>query len=33
VVQTADPDDLARLVAPYRTIVIELLGRMKDSPD
>jgi hypothetical protein len=33
VVQTADPDDLARLAAPYRTIVIEPLGRRKGSPD
>jgi len=27
VVQTADPDDLARLAAPYRTVVIEPLAR------
>jgi predicted nucleic acid-binding protein len=26
-VQTADPDDLGRLAAPYRTIVIEPLAR------
>jgi len=25
VVQTADPDDLSRLAAPYRTVVIEPL--------
>jgi predicted nucleic acid-binding protein len=29
VVQTADPDDLARLAAPYRTVIIESLGRSK----
>jgi predicted nucleic acid-binding protein len=28
-VQTADPDDLGRLAAPYRTIVIEPLARKK----
>ena len=27
VVQTADPDDLGRLAAPYRTVVIENLAR------
>lgn len=26
VVQTADPDDLVRLAAPYRTVVIEPIG-------
>jgi predicted nucleic acid-binding protein len=29
VVQTADPDDLARLAGPYRTVIIESLGRSK----
>jgi hypothetical protein len=33
VVQTADPDDLGRLAAPYRTVVIESLARRKGSPD
>jgi hypothetical protein len=33
VVQTADPDDLGRLAAPYRTVVIEPLARRKGSPD
>ena len=28
-IQTADPDDLGRLAAPYRTIVIETLARKK----
>src|ERR1700759_880473 len=28
-VQTADPDDLGRLAAPYRTVVIESLTRKK----
>jgi hypothetical protein len=32
VVQTADPDDLARLAAPYWTVVIEPLARSKSSP-
>jgi predicted nucleic acid-binding protein len=32
VVQTADPDDLVRLAAPYRTVVIEPLARRKGSP-
>ena len=32
VVQTADPDDLGRLAAPYRTVVIEPLARRKDLP-
>jgi hypothetical protein len=31
-VQTADPDDLGRLAAPYRTVVIEPLNRKKSSP-
>lgn len=26
VIQTADPDDLSRLAAPYRTIIIESVG-------
>jgi predicted nucleic acid-binding protein len=29
VVQTADPDDLGRLAAPYRTVVIEPLAQRK----
>jgi predicted nucleic acid-binding protein len=29
VVQTADPDDLGRLAAPYRTILIDPLARKK----
>jgi hypothetical protein len=33
VVQTADPDDLARLAAPYRTVVIEPLARTNGSWD
>lgn len=33
IVQTADPDDLSRLAAPYRTVVIEPLARAKGSPD
>jgi hypothetical protein len=33
VVQTADPDDLALLAAPYRTVVIEPLAPKKGSPD
>jgi hypothetical protein len=33
VVQTAEPDDLGRLAAPYRTVVIEQLARGKGSPD
>lgn len=33
VVLTADPDDLGRLAAPYRTVVIESLARSKGSPD
>ena len=32
VVQTADPGDLARLAAPYRTVVIEDLAHRKGSP-
>lgn len=32
VVQTADPDDLAALAAPYRTVVVEQLARRKGSP-
>jgi predicted nucleic acid-binding protein len=31
VVLTADPDDLGRLAAPYRTVVIESLARSKGS--
>jgi predicted nucleic acid-binding protein len=31
VVQTADPDDLGRLAAPYRTVVVEPLNRRKGS--
>lgn len=31
VVQTADPDDLTRLAAPYRTVVVEPIGRKKNS--
>ena len=31
VIQTADPDDLARLADPYRTVVIERLARPKRS--
>ena len=33
VVLTADPDDLGRLAAPYRTVVIEPLAQGKGSPD
>jgi hypothetical protein len=33
VVQSADPDDLTRLAAPYRTVVIEPLARRKGSQD
>jgi predicted nucleic acid-binding protein len=33
VVQTADPGDLTRLAAPYRTVVIEPLARKKGSRD
>ena len=33
VIQTADPDDLTRLAAPYRTVVVEPLARKKDAPD
>lgn len=29
VVQTADPDDLGRLAAPYRTVLIDQLARKK----
>jgi hypothetical protein len=29
IVQTADPDDLGRLAAPYRTVVIEPLAQRK----
>ena len=29
VIQTADPDDLGRLAAPYRTVVIDKLARKK----
>jgi hypothetical protein len=32
VVQTADPEDLGRLAAPYRAVVIEPLARSKGSP-
>jgi len=32
VVLTADPNDLGRLAAPYRTVVIEPLARSKGSP-
>ena len=32
VVQTADPGDLGRLAAPYRTVVIDPLARGKGSP-
>ena len=31
VVQTADPGDLGRLAAPYRTVVVEPLNRGKGS--
>jgi predicted nucleic acid-binding protein len=31
VVQTADPEDLTRLAAPYRTVVVESIGRKKGS--
>ena len=33
VIQTADPDDLTRLAAPYRTVVVEALARKKGAPD
>jgi predicted nucleic acid-binding protein len=33
VIQTADPDDLTRLAAPYRTVVVEPLARKKGAPD
>jgi len=33
VVLTADPDDLSRLAAPYRTVVIESMARSKGSAD
>jgi predicted nucleic acid-binding protein len=33
IVQTTDPDDLTRLAAPYRTVVIESLALKKGSPD
>ncbi|MGC1288500.1 MAG: hypothetical protein WA895_36740 [Streptosporangiaceae bacterium] len=33
VIQTDDPDDLTRLAAPYRTVVIEPLARSKNSPN
>ena len=33
VIQTADPDDLTRLAAPYRTVIIEPLARSKNSPN
>lgn len=33
IIQTADPDDLGRLAAPYRTVVVEALARKKGSPD
>ena len=33
VIQTADPDDLARLANPYRTVVVEPLARKKGAPD
>lgn len=32
IIQTADPDDLTRLAAPYRTVVIEPLARKKGKP-
>ena len=32
VIQTADPDDLTRLAAPYRTVVVEPLARKKGEP-
>ena len=32
VVQTSDPDDITRLSAPYRTVVIDPLARRKGSP-
>jgi predicted nucleic acid-binding protein len=32
VIQTADPDDLTRLAAPYRTVVVEALARKKGEP-
>jgi hypothetical protein len=33
VIQTADPDDLGRLAAPYRTVVIDPLARKKGETD
>lgn len=32
IILTADPDDLSRLAAPYRTVVIEPLAREKGKP-
>ena len=32
VIQTADPGDLTRLAAPYRTVVVEPLARKKGAP-
>jgi predicted nucleic acid-binding protein len=32
IIQTADPDDLTRLAAPYRTVVVEALARKKGEP-
>jgi predicted nucleic acid-binding protein len=29
---TADPEDLGRLAAPYRTVVVEPLARRKGAP-
>jgi predicted nucleic acid-binding protein len=33
VIQTADPDDLTRLAAPYRTVAVEPLARKNGAPD
>lgn len=33
IIQTADPDDLGRLAAPYRTVVVEALGPTKRTRD
>jgi predicted nucleic acid-binding protein len=32
VIQTADPGDLTRLAAPYRTVAVEALARKKGEP-
>jgi hypothetical protein len=32
VVATADPEDVGRLAAPYRTVVVEPLARRKGAP-